>query len=163
MYLGYVISAAGVATDPGKIQAVAEWRRLQNLTELKSFLGFASFYRRFVKNFAKLAAPLHALSLQLSGKPGKRPASGQGFVQSWDATCEEAFVALKQKLISAPVLGYAGADALSRQYAEPQDAAKTHNFQDTRNILSKLHQVISCQETSVWPKHVSVLEFSKLS
>ena len=48
MYLGHVISAAGVATDPGKIQAMAEWYRPQNLTDLKSFLGFASFYQRFV-------------------------------------------------------------------------------------------------------------------
>ena len=107
MYLGHVISGAGVATDPGKIQAVAEWCRLQNLTELKSFFGFTSFYRRFVKNFAKLAAPLHALLSQSSAKPGKRLASGQVFSQSWDATCEEAFGALKQKLISAPVLGCA--------------------------------------------------------
>lgn len=71
-YLGHVISAA-VAVDPGKIQAMAEWRRPQNLTELTSILGFASFYQMFVKTFAKLAAPLHALLSQLSGKPGKRP------------------------------------------------------------------------------------------
>lgn len=60
-YLGHVISSEGVSTDPEKIRAVAEWHRPQNLSELKSFLAFASFYLRSVRNFASVAGPLHAL------------------------------------------------------------------------------------------------------
>lgn len=51
-YLGHVISAAGVATDPEKTRAVVEWRRHSTVTELRSFLGFASYYRHFVEGFA---------------------------------------------------------------------------------------------------------------
>lgn len=59
----------GVSTDPSKIQAVSQWRCPETVGELCSFLGFASYYRRFVEEFAKLAAPLHRPSLQVQS-PG---------------------------------------------------------------------------------------------
>ena len=57
-YLGHIISAKGVSTDPGKVEAVASWQPPTTILELRSFLGFASYYQRFVEGFAKLAAPL---------------------------------------------------------------------------------------------------------
>lgn len=60
-YLGHVISANVVSTDPAKVGAVAKWPPPRTVSELWSFLGFASYYRRFVEGFAKLAAPLHRL------------------------------------------------------------------------------------------------------
>lgn len=56
-YLGHVISREGVATDPGKIEAVANWPRPSHVSELCSFLGFASYYRRFVEGFPKAGCP----------------------------------------------------------------------------------------------------------
>lgn len=50
-------------------------------------------------------------------------------------------------------------DALSRQYSEQQDMAETQTFQDTHNILSKPHQLVSCQETSAGPQQVSMSSF----
>ncbi|KAL2086104.1 hypothetical protein ACEWY4_017163 [Coilia grayii] len=104
-YLGHVISAEGVSTDPEKIRAVVEWKRPRTLTELRSFLGFASYYRRFVEGFAKCAAPLHKLVGVLQGLQKK--ARSNTVEGRWDAACETAFASLKSKMVSAPILGFA--------------------------------------------------------
>lgn len=105
-YLGHVISRHGVATDPSKIEAVANWRCPTNVPELRSFLGFASYYRRFVEGFARLAAPLHKLVAELGGSRLRRGAE-QGFLSAWSEECQHSFEALKKKLVTAPVLAYA--------------------------------------------------------
>ncbi|RXN18313.1 Transposon Ty3-I Gag-Pol poly [Labeo rohita] len=111
-YLGHVISSEGVATDPEKIQAVAEWARPQTAKELRSFLGFASYYRRFVQGFANIAAPLHQLAAAGEAPKGKKQSkraylTSEQFQQMWNTKCEVAFQGLKKKLTSAPVLAYA--------------------------------------------------------
>ncbi|XP_056118703.1 uncharacterized protein LOC130096084 [Rhinichthys klamathensis goyatoka] len=104
-YLGHVISSHGVATDPKKIEAVAQWPHPTTVLELRTFLGFVSYYRRFVEGFAKLAAPLHKVVAMLTG--GKSSKRGQEITTAWSEQCEEAFQALKQVLTTAPVLAYA--------------------------------------------------------
>uniref|UniRef100_A0A3B1JU25 Gypsy retrotransposon integrase-like protein 1 n=1 Tax=Astyanax mexicanus TaxID=7994 RepID=A0A3B1JU25_ASTMX len=105
-YLGHVVSKEGVSTDPGKIAAVANWQRPKDVTELRSFLGFASYYRRFVEGFAKLAAPLHKLVAETVGTR-KRRGSGKPVDCGWTTECEQGFQGLKEKLVTAPVLAYA--------------------------------------------------------
>ncbi|XP_061436491.1 LOW QUALITY PROTEIN: uncharacterized protein LOC133361583 [Lethenteron reissneri] len=63
-YLGHHVSEAGVRTDPEKVRSVVEWPRPRNLTEIRSFLGLATYYRRFVKGFSKIARPLTQIDLQ---------------------------------------------------------------------------------------------------
>ena len=92
-YLGHVISAKGVRPDPAKVEAVREWPVPTNQTEVSSFVGLASYYRRFVKDFADIARPLHKLTEQ-----GKR--------FQWSEACQCAFDQLKTRLITAPVLAY---------------------------------------------------------
>ena len=68
-----MISADGVSTDPGKVEVVANWPIPTSASELRSFLGFASYYRRFVEGFTKLVAPLHkAIAMCGSPKNGKK-------------------------------------------------------------------------------------------
>ncbi|KAL8570087.1 hypothetical protein ACOMHN_033766 [Nucella lapillus] len=59
-YLGYTISAEGIQTEEGKIQAVTDWPIPETLKDLRSYLGFTFYYRRFVAGFARIAGPLHA-------------------------------------------------------------------------------------------------------
>mgnify|MGYP000034807019 CR=1 FL=1 len=92
-YLGHVVSSQGVATDPDKVRAVAEWPTPKCVKEVRSFLGLASYYRRFIRGFAEVASPLHALTEK-----------SREF--HWSDACQEAFDELKLRLQSAPVLAY---------------------------------------------------------
>ena len=65
-FLGQVVSNKGVLVDPQKIDAVTEWPRPKNPTEVRSFLGLAGYYRRFVQNFSKIATPLTNLTRKVS-------------------------------------------------------------------------------------------------
>lgn len=104
-YLGHVISDQGVSTDPSKVEVVASWQPPTTISELRSFLGFASYYRRFVDGFARLAAPLHRLVAELGGTKMRR--SESAVVEKWSEECQQSFEALKAKLTTAPVLAYA--------------------------------------------------------
>ncbi|KAL0543546.1 hypothetical protein IC582_018644 [Cucumis melo] len=90
-FLGHVVSKAGVSVDPAKIEAVTGWTRPSTVSEVRSFLGLAGYYRRFVENFSRIATPL----TQLTRK-------GAPFV--WSKACEDSFQNLKQKLVTTPVL-----------------------------------------------------------
>ena len=89
-YLGHILSARGVETDPEKIRCIADWPVPTCSKELKQFLGLSSYYRRFVKGFAQLASPLYALV-------NKRE-------WEWSDSCSDAFLELKKKLMTSPLL-----------------------------------------------------------
>ena len=90
-FLGHVISAQGIAVDPAKIETVVKWERPQTVSEVRSFLGLAVYYRRFVEGFCKMVKPL----TQLTRKD-------QPF--SWTDECEACFEDMKRRLTIAPIL-----------------------------------------------------------
>ena len=92
-YLGHVISQHSIATDPTKISAVKNWKTPQCTQEVKSFMGFVGYYRRFCSDFATIARPLNVLS----SKETKF---------QWGVPEETAFQQLKTLLIETPVLTY---------------------------------------------------------
>ena len=61
-FLGHVISVEGVSVDPQKIEAVVNWKPLKNVSEVRSFLGLAEYYKKFVEGFSRIAAPLTKLT-----------------------------------------------------------------------------------------------------
>ena len=92
-FLGHVVSHEGIQTDPVKTESVEKWPIPRTVTDVRSFLGLCSYYRRFVKGFAETARPLHRLTEKT-----------QNFV--WSQECDNAFRELKRALISAPILVY---------------------------------------------------------
>ena len=92
-FLGHIISRKGIEVDPEKTKAVSEFPRPKTQKQVRSFLGMANFYRRFIKDYSLVAAPLNVL-LRKDKK------------FHWTQECQQAFEALKSKLISAPVLSY---------------------------------------------------------
>lgn len=117
-YLGHLVDAQGVHTDPDKISALKDWPRPVNREELKRFLGFAGYYRRFVEGYSKIAKPLNSLTVGYSparkrGKLYKREKPKNyvnprvPFNAEWTPECESAFRVLIDKLTSAPVLAFA--------------------------------------------------------
>ena len=90
-FLGHVVSKDGISVDPTKVEAITKWERPTTVTEVRSFLGLAGYYRRFVQDFAKISSPLTKLTKK--GVPFR-----------WDDACEASFQNLKERLVTAPVL-----------------------------------------------------------
>ena len=90
-FLGHIVTADGIRVDPAKVEAVQNWKSPTSPNEIRSFLGLAGYYRRFIEGFSKIARPM-TQQLKKSIK----------FV--WTPECEESFQLLKKKLTTAPVL-----------------------------------------------------------
>jgi transposase InsO family protein len=90
-YLGYILTSQGLEVDPGKVSVLRDWMPPTTVTGVKSFLGFAGFYRQFVPEFSRIAKPL--IMLQSPARP---------FV--WDSDCQQAFDQVREALLAIPTL-----------------------------------------------------------
>jgi hypothetical protein len=90
-FLGHTISKDGISVDPRNVQEVMDWKPPKSVHQIRSFLGLAGYYRRFIPDFSRIAKPMTELLKK-----------GVKFV--WSEACEKAFHSLRQHLTSAPVL-----------------------------------------------------------
>jgi hypothetical protein len=90
-FLGHVVSSKGIMVDPRKVKEVLDWKPPTTMSEVRSFLGLAGYYRRFIPNFSKITKPI----TELLKKENK---------YVWSDACDEAFKHLKKLLTTSPVL-----------------------------------------------------------
>ena len=91
-YLGFIIRVGhGIAVDPAKVQALREWQPPKTVRGVRGFLGFANFYRTFVEGYANIARPMYDLTKK-------------GVKFEWRSNHQQAFEALRDALMNAPVL-----------------------------------------------------------
>nr|KAG5690731.1 hypothetical protein BaRGS_022422 [Batillaria attramentaria] len=127
-YVGHIISSAGVEADPDKCEKVRDWPTPKSPEDVRRFLGFCGYYRRFVKGFSQIARPLTALMpapTKGCKRKGKRSTPKTERVPwSWGPEQENAFQQLKECLTSPPILGFP-------DYSSPfvlQTDASTHGL-----------------------------------
>jgi hypothetical protein len=139
-YLGHVISAAGVAMDPAKVEAVRDWPQPRSARAVRGFLGLAGYYRKFVHDYGVIAAPLTALLKK------------EGF--SWTEEAATAFTALKAAITSAPVLALPD---FTKSFIVECDAS-THGF---GAVLIQDSHPIAFFSRPVAPRHRSLAAYER--
>jgi hypothetical protein len=139
-YLGHVISDAGVAMDPVKVQAISAWPQPRSARAVQGFLGLAGYYRKFVQNYGSIAAPLTALLKK------------DDF--SWNDKAAAAFQALKAAVTSAPVLALPD---FARPFVIECDAS-TYGF---GAILIQDKHPIAYFSRPVAPRHHSLAAYER--
>ena len=108
-YLGHRVTEEGLLPDPSLLAAIREISPPQNATEVRSFLGLAGYYRRYVKNFAAIAGPLHALTRK-------------DVVFHWSSDCQDAFDCLKTLLTTSPITAFPDFSLPFRLYTDASTA-----------------------------------------
>ncbi|OAO89342.1 hypothetical protein AXX17_ATUG01610 [Arabidopsis thaliana] len=132
VFLGFVVSTDGVKVDEEKVKAIREWPSPKSVGEVRSFHGLAGFYRRFVKDFSTLAAPLTEVVKK-----------NVGF--KWEQAQEDAFQALKKKLTHAP-------DKKPIAYFSEKLGGSTLNYPTYDKELYALVRALQTLQHYLWPK-----------
>lgn len=136
-YLGYVVDSRGLKPDPEKVQAIVNIPPPQSITEIRRFIGTASWYRRFIPNFSSVLGPISGLTRK-------------GIKWNWTPACQESFRIIKEALVTAPVLSCPDFD---RTFTLQTDASSyglgavlTQQFEEGEKVISYLSRSLTKQE-----------------
>ena len=102
-YLGHVVSGKGISTNPKKIEAVSKWPTPRTVYDVRSFLGFVGYYRRFIKNFSRITKPIREVITGLENQ--SKRAAKKTYIE-WTDAADVAFENLKTMCVSTPILAY---------------------------------------------------------
>ena len=102
-YLGHVVSGKGISTNPKKIEAVSKWPTPRTVYDVRSFLGFVGYYRRFIKNFSRITKPIREVITGLENQ--SKRAAKKTYIE-WTDAADTAFEHLKAMCVSTPILAY---------------------------------------------------------
>ena len=147
-YLGHIVSRDGIRTDPEKTKAIDQWPAPTTVRQVRQFLGIASWYRRFVENFATVAAPLVALTRKRAK-------------WKWETPEQEAFEALKSRLTSSPILA---CPDFTRPFQFQTDASTsglgavlTQFFPDGEWVIAYASRTLNAAEKNYSPTELEYL------
>ena len=102
-YLGHVVSGKGISTNPKKIEAVSKWPTPKTVYDVRSFLGFVGYYRRFIRNFSRITKPIREV---ITGLENQSKRSAKKTYIEWSDAADVAFEHLKAMCVSTPILAY---------------------------------------------------------
>nr|GEV92298.1 putative reverse transcriptase domain-containing protein [Tanacetum cinerariifolium] len=164
-FLGHIVSADGITMDPVKVEAITKWPRPKTVTEIRSFLGLAGYYRRFMEGFSRLALPLKKLRRK-----------GENLI--WDEEREKSFEELKKRLVFAPIPTLpSGSGGFTQMYEDlkqhfwwngmKQDIAtfvgKCLICQQTERTIQTLEDMLrsyALKWTGNWDEYLCLVEFA---
>ena len=136
-YLGHIVSSEGIAPDQEKIDAISSYPIPRKLKDLRAFLGLSGYYRKFIRNYAKIATPLYSLTKK-----------NTEFI--WTIECNNAFEQLKSALTSHPILGYPDYDQPFRIYTDASSfsigAVLCQVQNDTERVICYSGRALTKQE-----------------
>ncbi|XP_062704100.1 uncharacterized protein LOC134286499 [Aedes albopictus] len=137
-FLGYILSSQGLRINPEKIRPIVEFERPTTITKLRRFLGMSNYYRRFIPEYSKTTAALSEL-LKSASKSVR-----------WTPEAEEAFQAIKEKLITSPVLSSPDFDQNFIIHTDASDLAVagvlTQRINDQERVIEYFSKKLTTQE-----------------
>ena len=102
-YLGHVVSGKGISTNPKKVEAVTKWPTPKTVYDVRSFLGFVGYYKRFIKDFSKISKPIREV---ITGLENQSKRTAKKTLIEWTEAANSAFETLKELCTSTPILAY---------------------------------------------------------
>jgi hypothetical protein len=134
-----VVSPEGIVVDPGKVKEVLEWTPPTTVSEVRSFLGLAGYYRRFISNFSKITKPITELLKK-----------GNKYV--WSEACDQAFNYLKKLLTTSPVLAQPDTAKPFDVYCDASSTGLGGFLMQEGHVISYSSRQLRCHEEH-YPTH----------